>query len=372
MAPFFSFRHPSPGRAASPMLLQWHVTERCNLACTHCYQEAWPAPELDWDGLLLVLDQFREFMKERGAGAAGQAARGQIVLTGGEPFIRPDFMDLIERIAAEREWTGFAILTNGSLIDAALANSLRGLRPDYVQVSVEGTEATHDAIRGPGSWRKTVAAARLLVGAGIRTMIGFTAHRGNYREFPAVAELGRRLGVSRVWADRLVPLGGGARMQTLSPDETRRFMELMRRAAAPGCFRAAASTEVARHRALQFRAGGGRPYHCTAGDTLVAVMPNGDLYPCRRLPLRVGNLLARPLADLHRESELLAALRDRRRICTGCEECLYVGLCRGGLRCLAHAVSGDPFIRDPGCWREAAGAAVPAEQASTLITREKG
>ena len=58
-------------------------------------------------------------------------------------------------------------------------------------------------------------------------------------------------------------------------------------------------TEIAVNRALQFHCGGGPPYHCTAGDTLVAVMPNGDLYPCRRMPIRAGNLLETPLTQLY-------------------------------------------------------------------------
>jgi radical SAM protein with 4Fe4S-binding SPASM domain len=111
-----------------------------------------------------------------------------------------------------------------------------------------------------------------------------------------------------------------------------------------------AHTEVAMHRALQFRAGGLQPYSCTAGDRLVAVQPNGDLYPCRRMPIRVGNLMETPLRELYQHSDLFRALRDRGRLSRGCERCTYAKVCRGGLKCLSYAVTGDPFERDPGCW----------------------
>jgi radical SAM protein with 4Fe4S-binding SPASM domain len=104
------------------------------------------------------------------------------------------------------------------------------------------------------------------------------------------------------------------------------------------------------HRALQFLVGGGRPYHCTAGDSLLAVQANGDLYPCRRMPIRVGNLMETPLGSLYDQSLLLQALGDRRRIPGGCQGCVYRRLCRGGLRCLANMATGDPFTTDPGCW----------------------
>ena len=104
------------------------------------------------------------------------------------------------------------------------------------------------------------------------------------------------------------------------------------------------------HRALQFLIGGGRPYHCTAGDTLITVQPNGDLYPCRRMPIRVGNIMEIPLIKLYYESDLFRALRDKTRISNGCKNCFYSKLCRGGLKCLSYAITGDPFKPDPGCW----------------------
>jgi radical SAM protein with 4Fe4S-binding SPASM domain len=203
-----------------------------------------------------------------------------------------------------------------------------------------------------------VAGLEHLVRAGVPTVIAFTAHRGNYREFPQVAALGRQLGVARVWADRLIPWGNGSAMhdQLLTADETREFVLLITRARAEGgrrrsglFGRAGAHTEIAGNRALQFLGCGGQPYHCSAGDRLVALLPDGDLTPCRRMPLRVGNVLQTPLEALYR-CELFRTLRDRSRVSAGCAGCLYARLCGGGLHCLAHAVTGDPFRADPGCW----------------------
>jgi radical SAM protein with 4Fe4S-binding SPASM domain len=187
-----------------------------------------------------------------------------------------------------------------------------------------------------------------MVRAGIRTLISFTAHRANFREFPQVAQLGRKLKVSRVWADRLIPQGGCGD-QPLGPQETRELFTLMdeeRRRAKRGWFN---RTEIAMSRALQFLIRGGTPYHCTAGDTLITIQPNGDLYPCRRMPIRVGNVLETPLHDLYCRSDLLRELR-RDRIIAGCKECFYAKFCRGGLKCLSYSLTGDPFRADPGCW----------------------
>jgi radical SAM protein with 4Fe4S-binding SPASM domain len=235
-----------------------------------------------------------------------------------------------------------------------MAGRLRELRPRYVQVSIEGTKATHDAIRGDGTFERTVAAIGHLVEAGIPATISFTAHRRNFREFPEVARLGDRLGVDRVWADRLIPSGSGGAMSemVMTPEETREFFGLMFQARAetrrPGLRN---RSRVSMHRALQFMVGGGRPYRCGAGDSLITVQPNGDLYPCRRMPVRVGNLLEQPLSELYENADLFRSLRDRERVSNGCQGCSHATSCRGGLKCLSYAVTGDPFDADPGCWQ---------------------
>jgi radical SAM protein with 4Fe4S-binding SPASM domain len=87
---------------------------------------------------------------------------------------------------------------------------------------------------------------------------------------------------------------------------------------------------------------------------LLTVQANGDLYPCRRMPIKVGNLLEKPLAQLYYENDLFQALRGPDRISESCNECSFIAKCRGGLRCLSYAVTGDPFQADPGCWIAAA------------------
>ena len=344
--------YPTERYVPRALLLQWHVTERCNLRCAHCYQDKYAGPELGFQQWLKVLDQYTDLLKSWRQGS-GRRVRGHITVTGGEPFMRKEFLDLLKIFRDNRAYFSFAILTNGSFVDGDMARRLQMLEPRFVQVSVEGTPATHDQIRGAGNYDRTVAALRHMVKAGIRTFISFTAHGGNSREFKEVARLGRQLGVSRVWADRLIPSGSGLALtdQMLSPDETHEFFNMMQEARAEGRRRWFNRTEISMHRSLQFLVGGGRPYHCTAGDTLVTVQANGDLYPCRRMPIRVGNLMETPLGELYYGSGLFQKLRDSARISNGCQDCFYSKFCRGGLKCLSYAMTGDPFKADPGCWR---------------------
>lgn len=333
-------------------MLQWHITHRCNLRCDHCYQETYERDELPLSDLRKILGQFREFLETYREQKGDRTARGYITVTGGEPFSRSDFPELLREFAASRDLFSFSVLTNGTMLSESMIRLLSECRPGYVQVSIDGAPATHDEIRGAGSFQKSMLSIQRLVDSGVRTMIAFTAHRGNYREFPEVARIARKMRVSRVWSDRLIPNGSGKELkeQMLTTAETREFFELMQ-AAREESEREDPNgvTEVAMHRALQFLVGDGYPYHCTAGDTLFTVMPNGDFYPCRRMPIRVGNLLEKPLSELY-NCQVFRELRDPERVSSGCESCSHNGHCRGGLKCLSYAVTGDPFQADPGCW----------------------
>jgi radical SAM protein with 4Fe4S-binding SPASM domain len=308
---------------------------------------------MSYEEMLQVVKQYKELLYNKRKNSE-TPIRGQITVTGGEPFVRKDFMDLLEVFHENRRYFGFAILTNGSYLDKHMAKRLTELNPRFVQVSVEGTQKTHDGIRGKGDFEKTVSALKNLVRYNIRSSVSFTAHKGNFREFFEVAKIGRRLGVSQVWADRFIPYGSGTELsdQVLDHEETREFIRLMdytRRKLKRTYLK---KTEISLRRALQFLEGGGRPYSCSAGESLITIMPNGDLYPCRRMPIYAGNVLETPLKKLYYENPLLQSLRDGDRICEGCENCFYSKLCRGGLKCLSYALTNDQFQRDPGCWRD--------------------
>jgi radical SAM protein with 4Fe4S-binding SPASM domain len=331
------------------ILFQWHITDRCNLRCSHCYQEDIACPEPSWADLMEVLEQFRSFILNSRRRAGKRQFRAHVTVTGGEPFMRDDFMALLEKLAEENRLFSIAILTNGTTLTPSVVRSLRRLNPGFVQVSIDGRPETHDHIRGQGSYELAVKGLRLLSDRQIPTHISFTAHRLNFRDFPHVARLGHRLGVTRVWADRLVPCGRGSASAAslLTPDETREFFGMMRAESRRGWLK---PRPVALLRSLQFTVTGDRPYRCSAGDTLLTVLPNGNVCPCRRMPLVVGNIFNEDLGQIYAESRLLHELRDRQRISRGCEKCFYARTCGGGSRCIAFAVHGDPNHADPGCW----------------------
>lgn len=333
------------------LLVQWNLTEACNLGCRHCYQEPGPdrggGKELSWNQAQEVLDRLVALWR-------GWGVPGHLNLSGGEPLVCPWFWNLAEALAKAGHPT-FAVLSNGTLIGPTEARRLKDLGCRFVQVSLDGTRKVHDCVRGPGTFDRAVAALRALRAAGVTTMVSFTAGVDNASEFPAVARLCRRLGVNTVWSDRLLPLGRGQEGQMLQPCDVEGYFRSMA-AARPrpweGWF---SPTTIRMHRALQFHAledlgVPSKPYSCTAGKTLLSLLADGTVVPCRRLPVAVGNALTDDLARLYETSPLLGRLRSA-GVPEECQSCPTGELCRGGLRCLSQAYFGDPFRADPQCFK---------------------
>ncbi|GAB2878440.1 hypothetical protein GCM10027046_03090 [Uliginosibacterium flavum] len=329
----------NPAHRPASLLLQWHLSDACNLRCTHCYQDEFEPEErglADWQQ---VLDDYLHLLR------TPSAIRGHINVTGGEPFALRDFPALLDRFAQQRADFSFGILTNGTLIDRSMARRLRHWQPGFVQVSIDGVAATHDAIRGAGSHARAVAGIQALLAEDIKVLISFTAQPDNFREFGEVARLGHALGVAKVWSDRVIPAGPDLAAQMLSPAQTSEYLHVM--AEARAALPANSKTEIALHRALQFLEGGDAVYRCTAGDSLITVMPDGTLYPCRRLPIPMGNAYERPLIELYADSPMQAIRQPLAQ--EGCTSCGFAGQCQGGLRCLSWAVHGRLDQADPGC-----------------------
>jgi radical SAM protein with 4Fe4S-binding SPASM domain len=334
--------------------LQWHLTDKCNLRCSHCYQDDYVDVGAELEKMFDILEQFKYLVLFfRGQGKPN--IKGHITLTGGEPFVKKGFLELLIKINSQKEFFTYSILTNGTLIDKKWSIRLKQLKPKYIQVSLDGDKNKHDEIRGKGSFDKSAEAIKLLRAQDIRVLVSFTATKLNYLLFSSVSAICRALNVNFLWSDRLIPEGSAKsdsiieNKMLLNKEETNQFFKLMRHEADICKKDKSTVTRVRMHRALQFQYSNDDIYHCVAGETLITIMPNGDLYPCRRMPVKVGNIFENSLSKIYFESPFLRNLRDKSRTSIGCEPCEHNKTCRGGLKCLSYATYGDAYKKDPGC-----------------------
>jgi radical SAM protein with 4Fe4S-binding SPASM domain len=339
-----------PAGTACEFFIQWHLTERCNLACRHCYQGGSRRSELTTDEALAFIDEAAEAIAAW-TNLYALEFSPFFSVTGGEPLLRSDLFELLA--AMQTRGFGVRLLTNGTLIDEKRACRLREAGVEAVQVSMEGPVEVHEAIRGQGSFEAVVSGVRHLVAAGLPVTLNMTLSSLNAGCFEEMLDLASMLGVKRLGFARLVPAGRGRTLldKALTPGE---IGELYRRIDSfPDQGVELVSGDPLRSQIRQPATGedqGDTPVAgCAAGVSGLTVVPNGTVMPCRRLPIPIGNIREDSLRELWASAPLLERLRDRDCYQGSCRTCPRWALCRG-CRAVAYSQSGDPFAPDPQCF----------------------
>jgi len=191
---------------AYEFIIQWHITDRCNLKCRHCYQEGAGSREMPFDRIAAVIQEIAAMLKDWGE-AYGLEFSPSFTITGGEPFLRPDFFSILKEILQ----AGFAsyVLSNGTMITQERAESLAALGVKEVQVSLEGPQGVHDGIRGPGSFAASLQGVRNLQAAGVKVSLNSTLSKLNAGYFMDLVDLAVALGVGSLGFPGWCPRAGG-------------------------------------------------------------------------------------------------------------------------------------------------------------------
>lgn len=326
----------------APLYIAWEVSLKCNARCLHCYSESGPDArhplELTTEQAFAMIDDL--------------AASGLLILafSGGEPLLRRDIYQLIERAAGQGLIVNIA--TNGSTITDRVAARLREAGVRSVTVSLDGADAgTHDHIRQyPGLFRLTVRAIERLVKHGHRVVVSFTPTMLNYRQGPEVVRLAHELGASGVNMSEYVPAGRGTHDLALPPEILREVVHewiAMRREYAGRMQIIWHDCRVALLVPPEER---DRYSGCGAGKLTARIRADGVLTPCVFLPNAAGNLVTTPFREVWENSPLLHAFRTRDELRSGnCGSCAHKSIC-GGCRAVSMSYHGDPMMGDRSCW----------------------
>ena len=341
----------------------WNCTPACNLACSHCYAAC------AGEQKVLTTEQARAVVDDL---AAFQVP--VLLFSGGEPFARPD----IRTLAAYAKAKGLRVTfsTNGTLIDDDTADWIRDLGVAYVGISIDGTEAIHDAFRRrPGAYQLSLAAIRRLRDRNVKVGLRVTMTRDNVRAIPDIFNLMRTERVLHVWPSPHVYTGRGKEIAATDLDhaEARAALETIV-AETKACFDTGFPVEVLtvdnpcdgialylkmkteghpnaeRVRDLLELNGGN-----SSGEGIACISWDGTVYPdqfWRNHP--VGNVLETPFSEIWGNpppGSLLDLLRHKKEHVKGrCRTCSWLDLCGGNFRARGEAVTGDIWGDDPTCY----------------------
>jgi radical SAM protein with 4Fe4S-binding SPASM domain len=336
-------------------IIQWHLTERCNLKCKHCYQDGKKVKEMPLAAVSRVVDEAAAMIRDWQQAYEIEFSPSFNV-TGGEPFLRADFFAILETMMA----AGFAcyVLSNGTLITLERAHVLADLGVAGVQVSLEGPESVHEAIRGPGSFGASLEGIQNLLAAGVPVSLNSTLSRFNASYFLDLVELAMDLGVPKIGFSRLVPTGQGLALldRMLMAGQVEKLYEEIFALKMPGLEITTGDPLAVQMRqpapeaeAEPIPAGG-----CAAGVAGLTILPDGTVTPCRRLPIPIGKAGKDSLREIWATSPVLERLRDKAGYQGKCGSCPRWSRCRG-CRAIAYAYSqsqGKPDILapDPQCF----------------------
>lgn len=324
------------GRKSRVFTLQWHLTNACPFHCKHCYDRSHRA-ELPFDRALDVLDLLEAFCRRK-------RVEGRVSLTGGDPFLYPFFWELYEAIARRR----FPVTVLGNPVSRDDLKRLIAIRkPLYYQVSLEGLQPNNDAIRGLGHFERVISFLEYADDLGLKTHVMLTLTRANLRD---VIPLGGYLRdrAYRFTFNRLARTGEAVCIEMPTKEEYRGFLKEYVRAARrnsifgfkDNCF------NILRHH-------GGRPLlpgctgsGCGAAFNFVAILPDGEVHACRKLPSPIGNIKTMTLTEVYESAEA----KRYRGGPTACRKCPIRNAC-GGCPAVTYGFGLDPLEDvDPYCF----------------------
>ncbi|MET9826342.1 TIGR04053 family radical SAM/SPASM domain-containing protein [Streptomyces sp. NPDC006349] len=372
-----AIRHQRHDAAQRPFIVIWESTRACPLACRHCRAEAVP----DRDPGELDTTAARELLRQ--VAGFGQPAP-LFVITGGDPFQRPDLTDLV----AYGGEAGVRVAVSPSGTPTLTGERLRALHAAGavgLSLSLDGsTPALHDAFRGvPGVYDWTLDAWDTARALGMKVQINTTVARHNLHDLPDIVRRVADHGAMLWSAFFLVPTGRGRGLGPLTPGETEdvlNFVYDMGRTVPAKTTEAHHFRRVALQRRILARTGedpatalglgplyrelseraaelgladGDRrvrrpPLDVNAGRGFVFVSHTGTVHPSGFLPLGAGNVRRTPLTEIYRTSALFTGLRDPDRLGGRCGRCEFRRVC-GGSRSRAYGATGDPYAEEPWC-----------------------
>jgi heme d1 biosynthesis radical SAM protein NirJ len=193
--------HPAPARSAAPAgpVVIWNLVRRCNLTCMHCYSIS---ADIDFPGELDTAEVLRVMEDLKAFGVP------VLILSGGEPLLRKDIFDIAARAKALGFYT--ALSTNGTLIDLPLAMRIREAAFDYVGISLDGLQATHDKFRRKaGAFGRSLEALRLCRDMGVKVGVRFTLTQDNAADLPGLLGLVEAERIDKFYLSHLNYAGRG-------------------------------------------------------------------------------------------------------------------------------------------------------------------
>jgi len=334
--------------------IQWHITDRCDQRCKHCFifrgKDKKLSKEFDYKSLISILDNFI-------VSCNMLEVEPFLVITGGDPLLHKDIWELLSVINYHN--ISFSLLGNPFHLNYDVVHRLEQLGCSSYQMSLDGLEKTHDFIRRPGSFNATLDSLKYFNNSSIATAIMSTVSNVNIFEIPQLVDIIVSNNVDKFVFARYCPMPDEQNLM-ISPEDYKAFLNIMWRKYVHyknsdtefplkdhlwklylyerGLFDIV-SIENADNLIID---------GCHCGITHVTVLTDGTVYACRRCNSPVGEVPKRLLSEIFHSAEM-----DKYRRYDefeACSKCALRNFCRG-CPAIAKCLTNDFYAKDPQCWK---------------------
>jgi len=322
------------------LIIAWETTSACNLQCCYCRASAKETPHPDE----LTSEEAKDFID------SVASLKPMIILSGGEPLLRPDIFQLAER--ATKLGMRVALATNGTLLTPQIVDMINEANISRVSVSMDGASSeVHDVSRGSGAFIKTLQGIEFLRGK-VPFQINMTITKSNVDQVGSMMDLAEDLGAVAFHLFFLVPTGRGQEDDLISPSEQDAVLRWLVQDCKSRSIEVKVTCAPQYSRIMRVELSGEERQKmlgsaCLAGTNFVFVSKTGDVCPCGYLPVVAGNVREQSFVDIWNNSTIFKDLRDK-NLQGKCGQCSYSRIC-GGCRARAYAYTGDYMAADPLC-----------------------
>lgn len=313
------------------------LTDMCNLKCAMCIRGRQTGSTLQYNTI-----KNSTWIEELGD--------YDVVLTGGEPTITPDFIKIVKLFCTKAKTV--TITTNGTIND--YIENIDVESNLYFQISIDGDQHTHDLIRGKGTYEKSMRTVLLLEEHGIKYSIASVVNKNNRESFFNLEEELRNLANLRYW--RLsyeMPFGSAGFDSMLSTDEWNSFVDkIIEKAQLKLKIKKLFPFDIYKKYKNQLDAifvGNNSSMNCGSGKDKLYIYPDLQVYPCTCLTeFSLGSLKEKSLSDIMKSKDIEPFIHYN-VVNKTCESCEYLKYCNGGCIGMSYHWYGKLGMGDKRC-----------------------
>jgi AdoMet-dependent heme synthase len=340
-----------------PRMIAWEVTRSCNLSCVHCRAASHLGPypgELSTGDCKRLLDDIESVSKP------------VIILTGGEPLLRPDIFEIAAY--GTRKGLRMVMATNGTLVEEDTGRKMIASGIRRVSISIDGKDAeSHDAFRNqPGAFDGAMRGIGALKTGKMEFQINTTITTANLHQIKEIHDLALNIGAAAHHIFLLVPTGRGKALaeQAITAADYEETLMWFHRESLTCAIQLKATCAPHYFRIMrQNRPKGAQPakqtsghFHestrgCLGGITFCFISHVGQVQPCGYLELDCGNVRKQSFGEIWDGSDVFRNLRDSGKYGGKCGRCEFIKVC-GGCRARAYEATGDYLAEEPLCLYE--------------------